>query len=64
MKHKETRASEMREAKKVRSGKMSPTEYAKMEKAEGHRTSMGKLESTGRKLASGKLSPSKYAKGR
>ena len=58
---KQTPAEERKEARMVRSGKVSPAEYARREKAEGDSESPAKLKATGQKLASGKLSASKYA---
>lgn len=58
---KEDPAEEMAEAKAVRSGKLSPKQYAAKEKAEGHKTSSSALEAKGKKLASGALSPQQYA---
>lgn len=57
-KGKETKAEEMKEAKAVKSGKLSPAQYAKGEAKEGH----GKgAFSKGKALKSGKLSAAKYA---
>ena len=58
---KQTPAEERKEARMVRSGKVSPAEYARREKAEGDSKSTSSLKSTGQKLASGKMSPSQYA---
>jgi hypothetical protein len=55
---KETKQEEMREAKAVRSGKISPKQYVKGEKSEGHSGSMA----TAKAIKSGKMSPSAYAK--
>ena len=70
-KGKETRAEEMKEAKAVKNGKLSPKQYAKGEmkeeklmKKEGRgmaKASMQKELSKGKKLASGKMTPSQYA---
>lgn len=70
-KGKETKAEEMKEAKAVKSGKLTPKQYAKGEmkeeklmKKEGRgmaKSSMQKEEAKGKKLASGAMSPSQYA---
>jgi hypothetical protein len=58
---KQTQAEERKEARMVRSGKVSPAEYARREKAEGDTKSPAKLKAAGQKLASGKMSASQYA---
>lgn len=58
---KESKAEEMSEAKAVKSGKVSPKQYAKAEKAEGEKGSMGSLSKRGSALKSGKMSAEKYA---
>lgn len=58
---KQTPAEERKEARMVRSGKVSPAEYARREKAEGDKKSPATLKSTGQKLASGKMSAAQYA---
>lgn len=58
---KQTRQEEMAEAKAVRSGKVSPAEYARREKAEGDKASTKTLEARGKQLASGKMSAAQYA---
>jgi hypothetical protein len=58
---KQTPAEERKEARLVRSGKVSPAEYARREKAEGDKKSPAILKGTGQKLASGKMSASQYA---
>lgn len=60
-KGKQTAAEERAEAKMVRSGKMTPAQYARAEKAEGDTKSTKTLEARGRQLASGKMSADKYA---
>lgn len=60
-KGKQTPAEERAEAKMVRSGKMTPAQYARAEKAEGDTKSTKSLEARGKQLASGKLSADKYA---
>lgn len=58
-KGKETPAEERKEAKAVKSGKLSPAQYAKGEAKEGHgKGAMAK----GKALKSGKLPVEKYAK--
>jgi hypothetical protein len=58
---KQTPAEERAEAKMVRSGKMTPAQYARAEKAEGDTKSTKTLESRGKQLASGKMSADEYA---
>lgn len=58
---KQTPAEERKEAAMVRSGRVTPAQYARREKAEGDTTSMSSLRSTGQKLASGKMTASQYA---
>lgn len=54
---KETRAEEMKEAKALKSGKISPAQYAKGEASEGH----GKgAAAKAKAIKSGALSPAKY----
>lgn len=60
-KGKQTAAEEKAEAKMVRSGKMTPAQYARAEKAEGDTKSTKSLEARGKQLASGKMSPDQYA---
>lgn len=57
-KGKETKAEEMKEAKAVKSGKLSPAQYAKGEAKEGH--GKGAL-AKGKALKTGKLSAKTYA---
>jgi hypothetical protein len=57
---KDNKAEEMAEAKAVRSGKVSPAQYAAREKAEGDKKPTGKLMATGKALASGKMSAAQY----
>jgi len=62
---KDTKAEERKEAKMVRSGKMTPAQYAAKEKAEGGKhakTSKSTFEARGKQLASGKMSAGAYAK--
>ncbi len=58
---KQTPAEERAEARMVRSGKMSPAQYAAAEKREGDSKSKASLESRGRDLASGRMSADQYA---
>lgn len=58
---KQTPAEERSEARMVKSGKVSPAEYARREKAEGDKKPMSSLKATGKKLASGKMSADQYA---
>lgn len=58
---KQTKQEEMAEAKAVRSGKVTPAQYAAREKAEGDKKSKSSLMAKGKSIASGKMSPSKYA---
>ena len=55
---KETKAEEMKEAKALKSGKISPKQYVAGEKSEGHGAGAAKKASA---IKSGKLSPAKYA---
>lgn len=54
---KETRAEEMKEAKALKSGKISPKDYVKGEKSEGHGAGAA---AKAKAIKSGKLSPAKY----
>lgn len=56
-------AEEMKEAKAVRAGKITPKQYAKGEKSEGDKKPAKKLEATGKKLATGKMTAKQYATG-
>jgi len=58
---KDNKAEEMKEARQVRGGKVSPAQYANKEKAEGDKKSKQALERTGKALASGKMTPKEYA---
>lgn len=58
---KQSKAEEMAEAKAVRSGKVTPSQYAAKEKAEGDKKSKSTLMARGKQLASGKMPVSKYA---
>ena len=56
---KETKAEEMKEAKALKSGKISPKQYVAGEKSEGHGAGAAKKATA---IKSGKLSPAAYAK--
>lgn len=58
---KDNPAEERKEAKLVRSGKVTPAQYAQREKAEGDKMSPASLKSMGKKLATGKMSAAQYA---
>ena len=58
---KESKTEEMREAKALRMGAISPKEYVKGEKSEGHKEE--NVAKQAKAIKSGKLSPSAYAKG-
>ena len=61
-KGKENYGEELKEAKAVKSGKISPKEFEAGEKSEKHMgEEPGALE-TGKKIKSGKMSPEQYAK--
>lgn len=61
-KNKDTKSEEMKEAKAVRSGKITPAQYAKGEKSEGTKTPGSSLLKRGKAMKSGKMSPAAYAK--
>lgn len=65
-KGKQTAAEERKEASMVRSGKLTPKEYAAREAAEekvtGKKEDKSKAMKTGKAIASGKMSPAQYAK--
>ena len=56
---KETPAEEMKEAKALKAGKISPKQYVAGEKSEGHGVGAAKKATA---IKSGKLSPAAYAK--
>lgn len=56
---KETRAEEMKEAKALKSGKISKAQYVAGEKSEGHGKGAAKTASA---IKSGKITPAQYAK--
>ena len=55
---KETKAEEMKEAKALKSGKISPKQYVAGEKSEGHGAGAAKKAAA---IKSGRLSPKAYA---
>lgn len=56
---KETYAEELKEAKAVKSGKISPAQFAKGEKSEGHKEEPS--SKIAKSIKSGSLSPARYA---
>jgi hypothetical protein len=60
-KGKQTKSEEMKEAKLVKSGKLTPSQYAKREKAEGNPKPISRLRSDGKALATGKMTAGQYA---
>ena len=61
-KGKETYGEELSEAKSVKSGKTSPSEFVKGEKSEGHKGEEKNLSKQAKDIKSGKTSPESYAK--
>jgi len=59
---KETYGEELSEAKSVKSGKTSPSEFVKGEKSEGHKGEEKNLSKQAKDIKSGKVSPESYAK--
>jgi hypothetical protein len=59
---KESYKEELGEAKAVKSGRISPKQFVKGEKSEGHGREEKGLMGMAKKIKSGKMSPSKYAK--
>lgn len=53
---------ELKEARAVKSGKVTPKQYVKGEKAEGDKKPAKKLEQTAKAIKSGKMTPTQYAK--
>ena len=62
-KGKDDKKEEIREAKAIKSGKLSPKQYARGEKMEGEKASTKSMVKKAQDIKAGKLSPSKYAKG-
>lgn len=58
---KQTAAEERAEARMVRSGKMTPAQYAAAEKREGDSKPKSELMARGKQLAGGKMSADSYA---
>jgi len=59
---KETYGEELKEAKAVASKKISPKQFVKGEKSEGHKGEEKGASKMAKKIASGKMSPEAYAK--
>ena len=63
---KDTRAEEMAEAKALKSGKISKSQYVagekREERKEGEKMSVGKIKANANAIKSGKMSPGAYAK--
>jgi hypothetical protein len=59
---KESYSEELGEAKAVASKKISPKQFVKGEKSEGHKGEEKGVASMAKKIASGKMSPQAYAK--
>ena len=58
----ESYSEELAEAKSVKSGKTSPSEFVKGEKSEGHKGEEKNLSKQAKDIKSGKVSPESYAK--
>ena len=58
---KETYKEELGEAKAVKSKKISPKQFVKGEKSEGHKGEEKGVAKMAKKIASGKMSPESYA---
>jgi hypothetical protein len=52
---------EVKEAKAVKAGKITPKQYAKGEKMEGEKAPAKKLVQTAKKIQSGKMTAKQYA---
>ena len=57
----ETYGEELREAKAITSKKISPKQFVKGEKSEGHKEEEKGAAKIAKKIASGKMSPKQYA---
>jgi hypothetical protein len=57
----DNKKEEMGEARAVKSGEISPKEYAQGEKMEGDKAPSKTLEARAKKLKSGKITPGQYA---
>lgn len=54
---------EIKEARAVKAGKVTPKQYVKGEKSEGDKKPAKKLEQTAKAIKSGKMTPTQYARG-
>lgn len=57
----DNKKEEMGEARAVKSGKISPKEYAQGEKMEGDKAPSKTLEARAKKMKTGQMTPSQYA---
>jgi hypothetical protein len=57
----DNKKEEMGEARAVKSGKISPKEYAQGEKMEGDKAPTKTLVNRAKKMKSGRITPSQYA---
>jgi hypothetical protein len=57
----DNKKEEMSEAQAVKSGKISPKEYAQGEKMEGDKAPTKTLVNRAKKMKTGKMTPSQYA---
>lgn len=60
---KDTQKEEEKEARAVKSGRLTPKQYAKGEKLEGEKESAKKLERTATAIKKGDITPKQYARG-
>lgn len=60
-KGKETYGEELKEAKAVKTGKLSPAQFAKGEKSEGYGHEEKGAKALGQRIKSGKVTPQRYA---
>ena len=60
-KGKETYGEELKEAKAVKSGKITPGQFAKGEKSEGYGHEEKGAKALGQRIKSGKVTPKRYA---
>ena len=58
----DTPKEEMKEAKAVKAGKITPAQYARGEKMEGDKTPASQLKARAEKMKSGAMTPNQYAK--
>lgn len=61
-KGKDDAKEEKKEARAVKSGKISPAQYARGEKMEGEKDSKAALMKRAKDMKSGKMTPAQYAK--